>query len=664
MNSDAHRSSSALDQLLHEGQRDLKNGHFDRALERAQAVLAAEPDNQDGLYLKAVAQRYLHRHEDADATLRHLLEQSPNFGRGYQERAHLERSRGAEQAALFAYQQAVRYNRALVVSWKAIAELDANQQPKVQAQLSYLSALPKPVLAALNHFDEGRILKAENLLRTFLKANPLHVEGMRLLAEIGVALGVMEDADFLLESAADIEPNNVQVRLDYIQVLRKRQKFEQALSQARNLFDTDPNSPLFESHLAIELMQVGDYEEALRHFDSVLKKLPNDPATLTSKGHALKTAGRQAEAIEAYHGAIHADLGHADAYYALANLKTYRFSDIELSALQDLVADGALDSRARIHVAFALGKAHEDRAEYDDSFHHYKEGNALMKQSTRYRAGHIDREFAAQIKACTGSLFETKHGSGHQASDPIFVVGLPRAGSTLLEQILASHSQVDGTLELPNILSMAHGLRAHGRATSQSAYPDNLEDLGRDELEALGRRYIDETRVHRKGAPFFVDKMPNNFRHIGLIKLILPRAKVIDARREPMACCFSGFKQLFAEGQEFTYGLEEMGRYYRGYTELMAHWDRVLPGFVLRVHYEDVVGDLKGQVRRMLDFCGLPFEQSCTEFHNTERSVRTASSEQVRQPIYQSGIDQWRHFAPHLQPLRDALGPALQGYRS
>jgi len=307
----------------------------------------------------------------------------------------------------------------------------------------------------------------------------------------------------------------------------------------------------------------------------------------------------------------------------------------------------------RVHIAFALGKGHEDRGEYAESFAHYREGNDLKRAQTRYSADAMTAELARQREACTADLFARHEGDGHSAPDPIFILGLPRAGSTLLEQILASHSQIDGTLELPNILSLAHRLR--GRKASASRYPDILHDLTAEQLAKFGEQYIADTRIHRQGAPFFIDKMPNNFRHIGLIHLILPNATIIDARREPMDCCFSGFKQLFAEGQEFTYGLEEIGRYYADYVDLMQHWDEVLPGRVLRVSHEDVLDDLEGQTRRMLDHIGLPFEEQCLAFHETKRAVRTASSEQVRQPITRAGQGAWRPYEEWLDPLKAAL---------
>ncbi len=640
------------------------NGQFERALHDVGNVLKADPDNIDGLYIKAVCERYLGRNQVALASIEHLKGLSPDFGRAHQEEGHIHRALGNLDAALAAYKRACQCNPVLQASWKAQADILQSRGEKIVAaemrgQEQRISSLPKELVAVSHLLYEGKLVKAETACRHFLQKHPHHVEAMRLLADIGGRLGVLEDSDFLLESALEFEPDNIQVRIDYIQVLRKRQKFAEALSESRKLYERDTANPVFQSLYAIELMQTGEYENALALFDDVLAHLPNDPITLTSRGHALKTYGRHDDAVQSYQKAIHSDAGHGDAYYGLANLKTYHFGDDEIAAMQVQLSSGQLSYQNRIHMCFALGKAYEDRKDYDQSFGYYDNGNLLKRQQSRYDADKMTAELDAQIAACTPELFASQSNKGHMAQDPIFILGLPRAGSTLLEQILASHSQVDGTLELPNILSLAHRLRRKKRAGNISLYPDNLHELSAQQLAEMGENFIETTRIHRQGAPFFIDKMPNNFRHIGLIKLILPNAKIIDARREPMACCFSGFKQLFAEGQEFTYGLKEIGQYYRDYVRLMDHWDSVLPGAILRVQHEDVLDDLEGQVKRMLDYLALPFEQACIDFHKTKRAVRTASSEQVRQPISKASVDLWRHYEDHLQPLKNALGTKI-----
>lgn len=646
-------------ETLKQAQQALQAGDFPRGLELAQGLLATAPDHAEALYVAAVAERLLKRFEDARDTLRRLHAVSPEYGRAWQEAGHLARDAGQQDQAIEAYARAVRFNPVLEASWRQLGELQARagrveEARAASAQAERLRTMPRELLAVSNHLHEGRLLRAEEICRHYLRQHPRDVEAMRLLAQIGIKLGILDDAEFLLESAVAFAPDNIQLRLDYIDALRRRQKFELAREQAETLYTRDPQNPLFQSHLAIESMQTGDFEQAFALFDTVLDKVPGDPATLTSRGHALKTTGQQEEAVASYRAAIAAKPGHGDAWYALANLKTWQFADPDLAAMREELERPDLAFMDRVHLSFALGKALEDRGEYAESFGHYEHGNALKRAQTRYSADQMSEELAKQAEVCTPELFEQHAGAGHDAPDPVFILGLPRAGSTLLEQILASHSQIDGTLELPNILALAHRLR--GRKAGQSRYPQVLHDLSSEQLTRFGRDFIENTRIHRQGAPFFIDKMPNNFRHIGLIKLILPNAKIIDARRDPMDCCFSGFKQLFAEGQEFTYGLEEVGRYYADYVRLMDHWDRVLPGTVLRVQHEDVLDDLEGQVQRMLEYLGLPFEQACLDFHRTERAVRTASSEQVRRPINRAGQGAWKPYEPWLDPLKQALG--------
>lgn len=649
------RSDTAL---LQSAQDALRAGRFEVALDAASAVLATQADHGEALYLAAVAARYTKRFDRAAELLARLHRAMPEYGRAWQEQGHLALAMGDQAAALDAYRRATRLNPALEASWREQARLlaaagNADEARAAAAQQQRIAGLPRELVAVMHHLYERRLVRAEEICRHYLRQHPRDVEAMRLLAKIGIELGVLDDAEFLLESAVMFSPDDIQIRLDYIDALRRRQNFAKAHEESEALYARDPENPLFQSRLAIESMQTGDYERGLELFDAVLAKLPHDPASLTSKGHALKTIGERDPAIASYRAAIAAKPNHGDAWYALANLKTYRFADDEIAAMQHEAERGDLAFMDQVHLAFALGKALEDRGQYEASFSHYDRGNALKRAQTRYSADAMSAELARQREVCTPDLFDRHKGTGHDAPDPIFILGLPRAGSTLLEQILASHSQIDGTLELPNILALAHRLR--GRKAGASLYPQVLHDLAPEQLAQFGRDYIENTRIHRQGAPFFIDKMPNNFRHIALIHLILPNAKIIDARRDPLDCCFSGFKQLFAEGQEFTYGLTEIGRYYADYVRLMEHWDAVLPGKVLRVQHEDVLDDLERQTRRMLDFLGLPFEERCLDFHRTSRAVRTASSEQVREPINRKGQGAWRPYEPWLDPLKQAL---------
>lgn len=654
------------EEQLQSAQQSLQSGQFDAGLDAVLAVLGENPADGEALYIAAVACRYLKRFDESADHLNALHSAMPEYGRAWQEQGHLSLARGDNTAALSAFARATRFNPALEASWREQARLEADagrvaEAGAAKAQQERLAKLPRELLAVTNHLAEGRIARAEEICRHFLRSHPTrdaaHIEGMRLLAKIGIELGVLDDAEFLLESAVEFSPDDVQLRLDYIDALRRRQKSAEALEQAEALVKRDPDSPVFQSRLAIERIQMGDYDGGLELFDTVLAKLPGDPASLTSRGHALKTKGERGEAEASYRAAIATKPDHGDAWYALANLKTYSFEASEITAMHAQVERTDLAFMDRVHLNFALAKAMEDEGDYEAAFNHYDAGNGLKRAQTRYKAEAMTAELARQKEHCNADLFAKHKGAGHKAPDPIFILGLPRAGSTLLEQILASHSQIDGTLELPNILALAHRLR--GRKAGQSLYPQVLHDLTSEQLEKFGADFIENTRIHRAGAPFFIDKMPNNFRHIGLIHLILPNAKIIDARRAPLDCCFSGFKQLFAEGQEFTYGLHEVGSYYADYVELMDHWDTVLPGKVLRVQHEDVLDDLEGQTRRMLDFLGVPFEEQCLAFHKTDRAVRTASSEQVRQPINRKGQDAWKPFEPWLGPLKEALGERL-----
>lgn len=648
-------------------QKQIVARRFDAALQDLAGILQSDPDNAEALYMSAVCYRCKHDFPPALGSLAMLKTLAPEHGRAYQEEGHTYRDMGRPDDALRCYELACHFNPALLASWREqhrILSEKGLERRAIQAlsQVEHLQSMPPALVAVMDLVAEGRLLKAEDICRRFLLKIPHHTEGMRLLADIGVRLGVLDDAEFLLESALKLEPDNARVRLDYVQVLRKRQKFRQALEQARRLLDSAPENPQFRSVYGVECMQNGDYAAALQAFDEVLQKLPGDPVTLTSKGHAYKTSGQYDAAVDAYRSAIASQPQYGEASYSLANLKVYEFSDVEIDAMLAQQENPALAHNDRIYFCFALGKAFEDRGDFATAFDYYSRGNRLKKARGRYDADQMTADLAAHQAVCGAEFFACRRQFGHAARDPIFIVGLPRAGSTLLEQILSSHSQVDGTLELPNILSLSQRLRRRARETGSGAYPQILSELNEEEAEQYGKAYIEETRIHRQGAPSFIDKMPNNFRHIGLIQLILPGARIIDARRHPMACCFSGFKQLFAEGQEFSYDLHDIGRYYADYVELMDHWDKVLPGRVLRVQYEDVVSDLETQVRRILDYCGLPFEAACLNFHETERSVRTPSSEQVRQPIFASGLEQWRNFDAWLGPLRDALGPVLERY--
>jgi len=644
----------------------MERGQFAEALAAAEALAVSVPENRDVLYMIAVSQRYLKRVPDALATLERLELAHPRFSRLYQERGHCFVDLKDAERAIAAYERAVNLNAALPASWAKLQVLYrmVGQQENSDTAASHVaitSKLAPEVVAATGLFADGETVPAEKIIRPYLIKHPTDVEAMRLLARIALDLDVLEDADLLLESVVELAPDYRAARYDYARTLMRRQRNVQALAQLEKLLAVDPANRMYRTTHATAYVGLGEHERALELYRDLLNDAPRSPDLHLSIAHTLKTLGRTEESIAAYRTAAATRPNFGDAYWSLANLKTYRFTDEEIERMRTEEAASTTPLEDRYHLCFALGKALEDRGAFEESFTYYERGNALKKSEAHYQAIDTERNTQMQKQVCTAGFFASRAGFGCQSPDPIFVVGLPRSGSTLLEQILASHSQVEGTMELADIAAAVVHLEGRNSGREQRRYPALLTELDQAEFVRLGEKYIADTRVYRSGKPYFIDKMPNNFRHIGLIHLILPNAKIIDARREPMACCFSNFKQLFAFGQEFTYSIDDIARYYRTYIELMDHWDSVLPGRILRIRHEEIVEDLEGNVRRLLDYCGLEFEPACLEFHKTERSVRTPSSEQVRRPINRDGVDQWRNFEPFLGPLKTALGDLAGG---
>jgi tetratricopeptide (TPR) repeat protein len=504
---------------------------------------------------------------------------------------------------------------------------------------------------------------AERILKPYLARYPTDVAAIRMLAELAGRLGRNTDAENLLRRAVELAPSFAPARFNLATVLHRQNRPLEALAELDRLLADEPANPAYRNLQGAIHGRIGNYDEAITQFEGVLADRPNNALIWMSYGHALKTVGRQPESVAAYRRSIDLRDGMGEAWWSLANLKTARFTDDDIARMEAVLARGDIGEDDRFHLHFALGKALEDAGRWEPSFHHYAEGNRLRRQRIDYSADETHDQVVRAEALLTPAFFATRAGQGAAAPDPIFVLGMPRSGSTLVEQILASHPLVEGTKELPDIIQFA--LRLSGRTlhSDPSRYPEALAGLGPDQLRALGEEYLEAARVHRKTArPFFVDKMPNNWAHVGLIHLILPQAKIIDARRHPLSCGFSNFKQHFARGQGFSYSLDEFGRYYADYVSAMAHIDAVLPGRVHRVLHEDMVADTEAQVRALLDAVGLPFDPACLRFWETERAVQTASSEQVRRPIFREGLDQWRHYEPWLGPLKAALGGLADHY--
>ena len=650
-----------------------------KALRHTEALAAAEPllaqsaENVDLLYLVALNQRYLARIPEALATLERLEHHHPRFSRLYQERGYCYVTSRDAPRAIDAFLRGVNLNPALPASWNMLQSLyrmtgDEKNAATAAEHVAMLRNLPPEVIQATGLFADGELTAAENITRAYLLEHGNHIEAMRLLARIGLERDVLDDAEVLLEAVLQLAPDYRAARADYARVLLKRQKYLHSRKELETLLRLDPVNREYLKDYAAACVGLGDYEPIIRLYRELLADAPQaGPETADLHlwiAHSLKTIGRQQEAIEEYRAALAARPEFGDAWWSLANLKTYRFSPADIEHMRAAEAAPTTPPVDRYHLSFALGKACEDRGEFSESWGFYERGNALKHAENRYIPEITETNTRLQSAVCTREFFAARAGWGVPDPDPIFVVGLPRSGSTLIEQILASHSLVEGTQELADIQRIVLELRGRATDLENPRFPGVLAELGAEEFRKFGARYMEETRIYRRtGRPFFIDKMPNNFRYIGLIHLMLPNAKIIDARREPMACCFGNLKQLFSSGQEFSYSIDDIARYYRTYLELMRHWNVALPGRVLKVQHEDVVDDLESNVRRILDYCGLPFEPACLEFHKTERSVRTASSEQVRRPISREGVDQWRNYQLWLEPLQQALGDALTRYR-
>ena len=638
------------------------------AVEQAREILKVLPRQPAATLLLGRGQRALGDDGAALETLEALCAAQPGFAAAHLEFGIALRDAGRGDAALAALRRAVAVDPAFAPAWLALADLYTDLGATTEADAAYLrhvglASRDPRLMAAGAALYANDLPRAESLLREHLLAGPTDVAALRMLAEVAARLRRYTDAETLLRRCVELAPGFLPARHNLALVLHRQNNAAEALREVEYCLVREPRHVGHRNLKAAILGTVGEYDASIALYREVLQEYPTQAKVWMSFGHVLKTAGLEAEGIAAYRRALELQPTLGEAYWSLANLKTFRFTDDDRTAMAAALDDPALDAEARYHFDFALGKALEDSAEYERSFRHYDAGNRGRRRLLDYRAGEQTARLKRSEALFTDSFLAAREGMGCPAPDPIFIVGLPRAGSTLLEQILASHSMVEGTMELPYIIAMARRLAREQADADGAHYPGVLADLEPGQWRALGEEYLAAARIHRKlGRPYFIDKMPNNFQHLGLILVALPRARIIDARRHPLACCFSGFKQHFAMGQQFSYSLDDLGRYYRDYVGLMAHFDRVAPGRVHRVYYERLVADTEGEVRRLLDYCGLPFEDGCLRFYENARAVRTASSAQVRRPIFRDGVDQWRHYEPWLGPLKAALGPLIESY--
>jgi tetratricopeptide (TPR) repeat protein len=545
--------------------------------------------------------------------------------------------------------------------WRTLADRLAHAGDLAAADKAYLehvaTAQTNPVLMhAANALVRNDLAVAERLLKPFLQRNPTDVAAIRMLAEVAGRIGRYEDAENLLRRALELCPSFAAARFNLAIVLHRQHRSTEAAAEVEALLDDDPDSPAYRNLHGAVLSRLGNYEDAVGQFERVLKNRPRDPHLWMNYGHALKTIGRRDESIAAYRRCIDLRRNLGEAWWSLANLKSRVLTDADIDAMDEILAAENLSATDRMHLHFALGAAHEDREAWAASFDHYSKANAVRRSQIRYDSAETWGIATRTSAFMSSNGFRDLLGAGCDSRDPIFIVGMPRSGSTLVEQILASHSMIEGTKELAEVSLLAGSIAKKTQTRGEGLYPRSIELLERSDIRTLGESFIRSSRMYRKtDKPFFIDKMPNNWLHVALISLMLPNAKIIDVRRDPMDCCVSNFKQHFARGQHFSYSLPEVGEFYCAYVHVMNDAQTARPGAIYRLHYESLVDDLESEARALLEFLGVPFEASCTKFWENTRAVQTASSEQVRRRIYRSGVGHWRHFAPWLGILRDTL---------
>jgi tetratricopeptide (TPR) repeat protein len=587
----------------------------------------------------------------------------PQWARPHEVRGELLFAKGELPAAAEAFEQALKLDPKLQRARMKLGQVllilgRVDDAQAIQSEFIELSQDNQDITEAADLEKEEKFAEAEKIYRQILTRHPDNVSAMRLWARLGIQQKRYPDAEVLLQRAVEVAPGFARAWADLCQAQFEQEKFSEVLESARSLIKLNPRAPDGHIWLGAASASSGHHGDAIKSFDKALEIAPNHVGALCGKGNACRTFGDQDAAIAAFRKCIEVNPLHAESYWSLANMKTFRFEDQEVDDMLTLLGDDRIPNEGQVQLNNALGLDFEGRKEYDRAFEFIDRGNKLRRGEEFYDRVENEERADLSIEAFSQMFLEENAGHGYPDPAPIFIVGLPRSGSTLLEQILSSHSMVDGTHELAELGKI---IRAHpGLTGPRLRYPTSVANLKPEGFERFGKDYIERTRRFRGDCPLFTDKNPNNFAHVGLLHLILPNAKIINARRHPLDSCFGSYKQLFAQGQPFTYDLVEIGEYYLQYQRLMDHWHEVLPGKVLDVHYEEVVADLEGQVGRILAYCNLDWEDACLRFHETSRSVKTASSEQVRRPIYSSSVNTWRHYEPHLDALIEVLEPLLE----
>lgn len=622
--------------------------------------------NMSGLLGAVLIKR--RRLDEAEQVLKQTIALAPTFAKAHEDLGYALLEQERYEEAVEVLQKAARLDPKLDAAHfnlgKALASTGRGKEADAAFEASFeLSPERKKLALAAKHHQEGRIEDAEQLYRQVLNNNPRNVDALRMLAMVAATAKRYDDSERLLRKAVGIAPDFLTAVVDLGRVLKEQDRFEEAIGCFKNAIAINPNNPHTHFLLASAYSPAALNREAAREYRRALDLAPEHPGALLGLGNALKTIGKQDEAIKAYRDCIRVRPDNGEIYWSLANLKTYRFSDEQIAEMAARVDNPeGLTDQSEVNFLFALGKAHDDRQDYDKAWRYYERGNGKQRMLAQYDPVQTETLNDAIVEVFDKALLEEKAGKGCPDRAPIFVLGLPRSGSTLVEQILASHSQVEGTSELPYLGRVAMSLNRN-RADGVN-YPEAVRELEAAHLTALGEDYINYAQLHRtEGKPFFIDKMPNNFPTIGFLNLILPQAKIIDARRHPLDACVGNFRQHYAKGQTFSYDLTDLGEYCLQYLRMMDHWHQALPGRILTVQYEEMVTDFENQARRLLDHCELPWEEACGRFYETERPVRTASSEQVRQPIYTDALNFWRNYERHLDELIEIVEPVRARYR-
>ncbi len=645
----------------------INEGRLAAAEARVRGRLADYPRDVNLQALLGAILIKLNRPADADAILREVIAQAPTFAKPHEDLGHMLVQQGRAAEALPYLERATHLDPQLEHAWftlgKALAMLGRGAEADQAFERCFALSPERRLMAlAAEHQKEGRLEEAEHLYRRVLRNRPRNVDAMRLLASIAAKAGRADEAERLLERAISVAPDFLAAVLDLGKLRKEQDRYGEALDCFDRAIALDPANPAAHFLRASTLAPAAFTHEAIEAYQRCLELRPTHVGALLGLGHVLKAVGRYDEAVASYDACIRERPDSGETYWSLANLKTYRFRDETVAEMERRARGGGLTTQSEVNFLFALGKAYEDRGDFDRAWEYYAEGNSKQRAEVTYDPVHTESMNDRLIRVFSREFLQSRSDVGLPDPAPIFILGLPRSGSTLLEQILASHSQVEGTSELPYLGRVAAWLNRN-RADGVN-YPEAARELGPQNFRSLGEDYLGYARMHRRsGAPRFIDKMPNNFPNVGLLSLILPNAKIIDARRHPLDACLSCYRQLFAKGQAFTYDLTEIGEYYLQYQRLMDHWAEALPGKVLTVQYEDVVADFATQVRRLLEFCELPWEDACLRFYESDRPVRTPSSEQVRQPIYDRSVGHWRNYERHLGELLPVIEPIRDRYR-